>query len=159
MLQSTATDCRGSMLEIVTENFWNIAASIMVVAFSGYVAWRSSYKSRYANACSAFRSSVLTTLNGLYPHQASWPSDSSAIDPILRAAFPALQAAVAEFRPFLPWWRRSAFDRAWFQYHCSTGRSIDAQVYHHYMAFSSQPDPKETFNANVARLLSFAKAT
>jgi len=51
------------------------------------------------------------------------------------------------------------FDRAWFRYHCSTGRAVDAQVYHHYMAFSGQPDPKVTFHENVSCLLSFADAT
>jgi len=147
------------MAELVVNNFWAIAAAVLVAAFGGYVAWRNGQKSRHATACGNFRASVLRALDGLHPHHAKWPKDGQAIAPILRAAFPALQAAVAEFRPFIPFWRRHAFDRAWHQYHCSTGRDIDAQVYHHYMAISDQPDPKATFHANVSRLLSFAGAT
>lgn len=88
------------------------------------------------------------------PHPVRWPAD---IDAFLRGVFPQLQAAVAEFRPFLPMYRRLAFDRAWFTYRCATGRQIDIECYHHYMAFAGQPDPKQTFSRNVERLLSFAK--
>ena len=147
------------MVDFVVNNFLAIAAAVLGSTFVGYVAWRNAHKSRYATACGNFRASVLRALNGLHPHHANWPRDGGAIDPMLRSAFPALQAAVAEFRPFVPWWRRRAFDRAWFLYHCSTGRPVDAQVYHHYMAFSDQPDPKATFHANVSRLLAFANAT
>ncbi len=147
------------MVDLIVSNFWAIAAAVLVAAFAGFVAWRNGHKARYATACGNFRAFVLHTLNGLHPHHAGWPRDDMAIDPLLKSAFPALQAAVAEFRPFVPWWRKRAFDRAWFRYHCSTGRSVDAQVYHHYMAFSGQPDPKATFHANVSRLLSFANAT
>lgn len=147
------------MVDLIVNNFWAIAAVVLASAFAGYVAWRNGHKARYATACSNFRASVLHALDGLHPHHAGWPRDGLAIDPMLRSAFPALQAAVAEFRPFVPWWRRRAFDGAWFLYHCSTGRPVDTQVYHHYMAFSGQPDPKATFHANVSRLLSFANAT
>jgi len=147
------------MLERIVDNFWAITAAVLVAAFAGYVAWRNGHKSRYAAACATFRASVLRALEGLHPHHAKWPQNSNGIDPMLRAAFPALQTAVAEFRPFVPFWQRRAFDRAWHQYHCSTGRDIDAQAYHHYMAFSDKPDPKVTFHANVSRLLSFASAT
>ena len=147
------------MLDLIVNNFLAIAAAVLVAAFAGYVAWRNGRKSRYATACGNFRTSVLRALDGLHPRHASWPRDDFAIDPILREAFPALQAAVAEFRPFVPWWQRRAFDRAWFRYHCSTGRTVDAQGYHHYMAISNQPDPKATFHENVSRLLSFAEGT
>jgi hypothetical protein len=64
---------------------------------------------------------------------------------------------VAQFRPFVPWWRRRAFDRAWFRYRSGTGRKIDLQNYHHYIAFGSNPEYKTEFRRNVDALLSFAK--
>jgi hypothetical protein len=151
------------MLDTIINNFWAIAAVVLGSAFAGYVAWRNSFKSRRAAACSAYRSAVLGALNGLYPHPSNWPRDGMAIDQIFRAAFPSLQLAVAEFRPFVPLWRRWHFDRAWFRYRCSTGHKIDIQCYHHYIGFTSpdEPtvDPKVTFHANVSKLLTFAKET
>ena len=97
---------------------------------------------------------MLEALEGLYPSPARWPENIVAF---LRSIFPKLQAAVADFRRSLPWYRRRAFDRAWFEYRCDTGREIDLQCYHHYMGFLGQPDPKLTFKRNVDVLLSFAK--
>jgi hypothetical protein len=106
------------------------------------------------NAAVKFRAAFLAALSGLYPLPTNWPED---INHFLRGVFPALQNAVAEFRPFLPMWRRWAFDRAWFKYRCGTGRKIDLQNYFHYMAFGSNPNARENFRRNVDALLSFAK--
>jgi hypothetical protein len=144
------------MIEAILTNLYSVLSAILLACFGGYIVWRNNFKSRRAQACASFRAAVLAALEGLYPVPSKWPQDSVAIDPILREVFPRLQTAVANFRPFVPWWRRHHFDRAWFRYHCSTGRSVDAQVYHHYMPFSDQPDPKLSFHANVQRLLSFA---
>jgi hypothetical protein len=108
----------------------------------------------YRSASAKFRAEVLAALEDLYPSPAKWPGN---IDAFLRSVFPKLQAAVAQFRPFLAWYRRRAFDRAWLTYRCATRREIDVQCYHHYMAFSGQADPKLTFKRNVDALLSFAK--
>ena len=110
----------------------------------------------YRNAATKFRSTILAELRDVYPLPASWPKN---IDAFLRAVFPSLQAAVAEFRPFLAPWRRRSFDRAWSAYRNAYGREVDIQVYHHYMPFNDQPDPKATFHANVNRLLEFARKT
>jgi hypothetical protein len=48
-------------------------------------------------ASAKFRATVLTALNGLYPLPMKWEKD---MDAPLRAIFPALQTAVAEYRPF-----------------------------------------------------------
>jgi hypothetical protein len=105
------------------------------------------------NAATKFRATFLTALSGLYPLPTNWSDD---INRFLRGVFPTLQSAVAEFRPFVPFWRRRAFDRAWFKYRCGTGRQIDLQNYLHYMAFESNPNAKKLFRRNVAALLSFA---
>jgi hypothetical protein len=144
------------MLDTIINNFWTIAAAVLSFVFVGYITWRNNFKTRRAAACAAFRSAVLAELGSIYPNVASWPEN---IDAFLRSRFSALQTAVENFRPFVPWWRRWLFDRAWFRYRCATGRKIDVQCYHHYMAFSGQPDPKITFYSNVSRLLSFANET
>ena len=128
-----------------------LVAVLGAFAVQRYVAFRA--------ASVKFRSAVLGALQGLYPLPSNWPTESVAIDRVLRAAFPALQSAVAEFEPVVPWWQRKAFAQAWFTYHCSPGRTIDSQVYHHYIGFSGQPEPKEAFRANIGRLLSFAART
>jgi hypothetical protein len=110
-------------------------------------------------ASARFRAALLQAFSGLYPIPSNWPAN---VDAHLRSIFPALQAAVAEFRPFVSWFSRRAYDRAWLEYHCSTGRSVDAQsqVYHHYFGFTSPdkpiPDAKQVFHSTVGRLLGFA---
>lgn len=98
----------------------------------------------------------MAELGSIYPHASAWPEN---IDGFLRSHFTALQTAVENFKPFVPWWKRWLFEHAWFRYRCATGRKVDVQSYHHYMAFSGQPDPKVVFHKNVSRLLRFADDT
>lgn len=144
------------MIDALFENLYAVVGTRLLAAFVGYVAWRNNFKSRRAAACAAFRALILAELSSIYPNISFWPPN---IDDYLRSRFAVLQTAVESFRPFVPWWRRWFFDRAWFRYRCATGRKIDVQCYHHYMAFSGQPDPKVTFHANVSRLLKFANET
>jgi len=106
------------------------------------------------NAQVKFRGAFLTSLSDLYPLPVNWPHD---IEKALGSIFPILQTAIAEFRPFVPWWRRRAYDRAWFRYRYGTGRQIDLQNYHHYIAFGNNPDARRNFCRNVAALLRFAR--
>ena len=109
------------------------------------------------NAAAKFRSSILSALEGLYPLPADWPVD---IEIALRRAFPALQFAVEEYRPFVPWWRRWAYDFAWLKYRSATGRQIDTQCYLHYLDIQNIDEPavdgKKAFRLNVDALLKFA---
>lgn len=125
-----------------------LAAILGAYAIQRFIAFR--------NASVKFRAALAAELGSIYPTPGKWPEDISTF---LRAAFPKLQAAVAEFNESLPKRKRADFLHAWHEFHCCTGRDIDAQVYHHYMAFQSNPDPKATFQANVSRLLSFARET
>ncbi len=112
-------------------------------------------KSRTAHAKKVFYNEVLLAFIGIYPIAPEWPSD---INQHLRSVFPKLQAAKETFRPFIHRWHRKAFDRAWDIYRVGVGGrpTIDAQMYHQYMGFVGQPDPKEMFRNNIERLLSFA---
>ncbi|HAI94419.1 MAG TPA: hypothetical protein DCM36_06850 [Xanthomonadaceae bacterium] len=143
------------MLDWLPQNPWLVAAPILLAAFGEYIAYRNNYKSRRAAAGAQFRAAITNALTGLYPLPAKWPANPERE---LQAAFPAIQAAVAQFRPFVPWWRRSAYDRAWLTYRSAYLREIDVQCYHHYIAFEGQPDPQATFKKNVGRLLGFAGA-
>jgi len=129
-------------------------ATFLAALFGGLVLLYVHRLNAFRSALAKFRAEVLAAFEGLYPSPAQWPEN---IDAFLRRVFPKLQAAVAAFRPFLSCYRRRAFDHAWFEYRCATGREVDLQCYHHYMAFSGQPDPKLTFKRNVDALLSFAK--
>jgi len=139
------------MDSIPTGAFTLIATLVGVLgafAVQRFVAFRA--------ASAKFRTAVIGELGALYPHVGQWPSD---IDAFLRRAFPNLQVAVAEFSESLPKRRRAEFLAAWHAFHCDTGRAVDSQVYHHYMPFHSNSNPQATFQANVARLLAFARET
>jgi hypothetical protein len=128
------------------------SGTIVMALVTHRLAARRDQNGAKRNATAKFRASVLSALNGVYPLPFVWPAD---ITQFLTNAAPQLQIAIHEFRPFVPWWRRPAFDRAWLRYRCGTGREADIQNYHHYIAFGSNPDPKETFRRNVASLLDF----
>jgi hypothetical protein len=144
------------LLETISEKFVGLAGPFLLAALTAHFVWRNNFKSRRAAACAAFRSAVLVELGSVYPKATVWPDN---IDSFLRSHFTALQTAVENFRPFVPWWKRWLFEQAWFRYRCATGRKIDVQCYHHYMAFGDNPNYKTIFHSNVSRLLSFANET
>jgi hypothetical protein len=102
-------------------------------------------------------------LADVYPTAVNWPDD---IDKFLRQKFPNLQAAVGEFRFYLPRREWGAFDNAWFDYYCSTGREVDkkCQAYHHYMNLSGVTNNVEytqnghaNLTKNIDHILTYAK--
>ncbi len=108
-------------------------------------------------------SSFHRELADIYPTPVCWPKD---VDNFLRSKFSNLQAAVGEFRYYLPVKEWEDFDRAWFNYYCSTGRDVDksCQSYTHYMDFITTIDQKTTkqngqknFKDNVDHILKFTK--
>lgn len=125
-----------SVTELANIPAWPFALVAALIAILGAFAVQRFVA--YRNASVKFRAAVIAELKSIYPLPVSWPQN---IDGFLRLAFPALQSAVAEFRPFVPSWRRRAFDQAWSQYRNAYGREVDAQVYHHYIAFDDQPNP------------------
>ena len=113
---------------------------------------RREYQTARRKAAADFRAAFLSALNDIYPLPARWPDD---IDPYLRGVFPKLQAAVEQFRPYVPFWKLGAYDRAWSRYRSCTGRQIDIQCYLHYMDIrdidEARPllDAKSTFHRIV----------
>lgn len=136
-------------------------ATLLAALVAGLLLLYVHRKNARRTATVKFRTSLFQAMTGLYPVPSNWPGN---IDAHLRQVFPALQQAVSEFRPYVPWHARRSYDRAWFVYRLGRdGREIDKQLYHQYMGFTSpgEPviDPKETFRVNVAGLLAFAGET
>jgi hypothetical protein len=130
----------------------------------------SGRRNRRIAAAAAFREAVLKELQDLYPNPANWPK-ATGIEQRLRKSFPALQSAVAAFRPYVPEKDRASFDEAWMYYHTETKRPKD-QTYTHYMNITNtsttdsplsggqhteKNNGKENFRRNADRLLSFAQ--
>lgn len=161
------------MIEIIIANQTAILGAVLMACFGAYLVWRNGHKSRVAAASEKFRAAILGALNGLYPYPVNWPSDANAIDHKFKAIFHALQIAVAEFKPFVPWWHQRAFEKAWFVYRLGPeGREIDKQCYHQYTPFVStsitdgkqvtvdnSKTYKDKFKHNVDNLLRYAKET
>jgi hypothetical protein len=132
--------------------------------------WRER-EARRVNACQKFNSSIITSLSGLYPVPSNWPSHVNSTIRILESKFPALQAAVTEFRPYVPWYKKRSFDRAWRTYRLGEdGREIDGQDYWQYVPYSGQGYEdgkyikndnrltyKSDFKKNIDKLLSYSK--
>lgn len=136
-------------------------ATLLVGLLSALLVLYVRRRNASASAAAMFRAALLDALSGMYPVPTTWPAN---IDLHLRQLFPAVQRAVQEFRPYVPWYSKRSYDRAWFVYRLGIdGREIDKQLYHQYMGFTSpcEPvvDPKVTFHANVKKLLAFADET
>jgi len=147
-----------------------VGGALVGALVGAWIAYRFSLKLADNNArreanrrlISAFHSE----LSDIYPTPVNWPNN---IDSFLKSKFSKLQAAVGEFRHYLPIQEWQAFDTAWFNYYCSTGRDVDksCQSYLHYMDFiSTTSDHKTTKNDgqknlkdNVDNILIFTKKT
>lgn len=123
-----------------------------------------------ANACADFNAAVHEAFSGLYPIPNSWPADKLAIVNILERQFPLLQAAIGNFRPNVPIYKRWLFDRAWRIYHLGADRR-DIEGYWQYVPHSGESVEngkrykhdniltyKDNFKKNVGRLLRYAKS-
>ncbi|MGB8339565.1 MAG: hypothetical protein WCD07_12930 [Burkholderiales bacterium] len=145
---------------------------LLTALFAGGLSLHVHQLNAYRTASAKFRAAVLTALEGLYPVPANWPMEAGRINIILREAFPALQIATAEFKPFVPWWRKRSFENAWYIYRLGKeGRAIDLQDYWQYIPTigfgiengiqvrnDNTATYKNDFKTNVDRLLSHAKS-
>lgn len=125
---------------------------------------------RRAAACSAYRAALLEALRGLYPEPLEWPPNPLEIVTLLEARFAPMQAAGAAFRPYLRFFRRWQFDRAWNVFrHGRGGRNSERQNFRQYLPgppgatprrwsgmSAPLPDVQAAFRKNVGRLLRFA---
>jgi hypothetical protein len=165
------------LIDLIIRFRFEIAGALTMAAITAYLAEFNSRRSRLAAASEKFRNIFLTELIGLYPVPTNWPSDVNGIDRVLREIFPKLNAAVAEFRHFIPWYRRIFFDKAWAFYRLGEDGiqmnkmgGNEQQCYYQYMPFSGSgiingkeishdttKTYKETFRKNVDNLLKYAK--
>ncbi|MEK7842055.1 MAG: hypothetical protein AAB197_05210, partial [Deltaproteobacteria bacterium] len=121
------------LIDFMGRHIPQIAWALIMATVGAYLAEFNSRRSRLAIAAAKFRDTILTELKGLYPIPSDWPKDFNVFDCKLRQAFPNLQVAVTNFRPFVPRYWRWAFDRAWFIYRLGkNGREIDKQQYDQY---------------------------
>jgi hypothetical protein len=140
-----------------------------VVAVVSFIyALYTGKRARRAAACKDFREAVHRELKGLYPRPTDWPK-SPGIMKRLESVFPALQMAVANFRPFVPKKYQEDFDSAWAIYRNDTKRDIDHQSYTQYLNITSTTvnatggetvipnDGQANFKRHVDKLLSFAQ--
>jgi hypothetical protein len=160
-------------METLAANWAAILGAVLLASFAAYLARRNGYKARKAAAAMKFRTAVLNVLSGLYPVPVAWPKNEMQIRTVLAERFPALQAAVSEFEPYVPSWRRKAYQEAWRRYRLGDdGRGIDQQVYWQYVPLKgtssidgvvTEHDQTKTyksdFKANIDRLLNFASET
>lgn len=113
-----------NLFGLVVDNFPSVAAAIVLAALGGHIAWRTKQRERTLAAAASLRHSVLSELVGLYPQPLDWPRDIHAR---LARSLPALSAAIEQFRPFVPWYKRSHFTSVWNTFRCHCETDIPAQ--------------------------------
>ena len=147
-----------------------VGGAVVGALIGAWIAYRFSLEIANINARREANRHLISAfhreLADIYPTPVNWPKD---IDSYLRSKFSSLQAAVGEFRHYLPIQEWEDFDRAWFNYYCYTNRDVDrtCQSYLHYIdSITTTSDQKIItengkikFKYNVDNILSFAKKT
>jgi hypothetical protein len=140
------------IISLINDNLpWSIG--ILITLFLAVAGYRFAHYKDRKKSSEKFRNIILTELKNLYPIPAKWPAD---VNLILEPKFSTLQAAVEEYKLSLPFYKRNALQKAWFQFYCPTGREIDKNCtsFYHYSVGS---DKKERFKHNLNQLLKCAK--
>lgn len=156
-----------------------VASALLGSLLGSLLSYRLALKLASNNAkreaAQKFISTFHRELADIYPHPIKWPKEAHGITAFLESKFSVLNAAVGEFRRYIPSKEWEGFDKAWFSYYNATGRDIDntnCQCYLHYLPFegTSYENGKEvvhdttkiymsTFKNNVDNILAFAKIT
>jgi hypothetical protein len=147
-----------------------VGSAVVGALLGAWIAYRFSLKLAESNVRREANRRLIAIfhreLADIYPTPVNWPED---IDNFLRSKFSILQAAVGEFRHYLPVQEWDDFDRAWLNYYCSTGRDVDrsCQSYLHYMNFitttgdqkTTKQNGKKNLKDNVDNILRFTEKT
>ena len=138
---------------------WVIGISLTLVGFFvvHLLALHRQKEAARTEAAKKLMSVVTSELSEIYPISSAWPEN---IDGYLRSKFPALQSAVEAYKPYAK--NKAEFERAWKIHRVGEeGREIDKQVYHQYMGFQIDNEPRivpeSQLKENIDRLLSHAK--
>lgn len=144
------------MIQLIIDNFITIAGGILTIAFGGYVTFRIYRKNRVAEASVKFRNKILTELKGLYPVTQYW---EQSIFLRFRQSIPEIESITTEFRYFVPFYRKWAYNKALKDYckYCNEITGNDIASYSLWPNFPKpRKNPREQFKNIVEHLLSFA---
>jgi hypothetical protein len=98
---------------------WNVPDIIIVTGVVAYVLVIALYiTAKRREVGDEFRHAVRAALAGILPAPGAAPGPAEMT--CLAAALPAIEAAVARFRPFISFTERRAFDEAWRRFQLST---------------------------------------
>ncbi|MEW6068279.1 MAG: hypothetical protein AB1610_08315 [Nitrospirota bacterium] len=144
------------MIQLIIDNFITIAGGILTIAFGWYVTYRIYRKNRVAEASVKFRNKILTELKGLYPVTQCW---EQSIFLRFRQSIPEIESITTEFRYFVPFYRKWAYNKALKDY-CKYCNEITWNNIASYSFWPNFPkprkNPREQFKNIVEHLLSFA---
>ena len=135
-----------------------VGGAVVGALLGAFIAYRFSLKLADINVRREANRRLIATfhreLADIYPTPVNWPKD---IGNFLRSKFSILQAVVGEFRHYLPVKEWEAFDRARFNYYCSTGREVDkqSQNYEHYMNFINTTSDQKTTKQDGQKTLKY----
>lgn len=149
--------------EFIFTNFWAIAGGGLGLCIAAFFTWRNNRINRLATACTAFRASFIDELAALESRGGMAVSTRD----LLLSVHLKHSAAVAEFKGYL-FWRRRSFDRYWQQHH--HGHSFDAKAFeipaqdHLYLIYLAITEAEEGASRvlaakNIRALFRFAKET
>ena len=135
------------------DNFGAIVASVLTL-LGFYVTYRIYYKTRFNRAASAFRSTVLAELQGIYPVTQYWDMN---IFPKFAASVFKIESAAEEFKFVLRC--KTEFESAVKEYrdYCKTITWNQEAAWTLYPTSRKPGDvsPRDKFSHIVDRLLSF----
>jgi hypothetical protein len=145
------------MIQLIIDNFITIAGAILTIVFGGYVTYRIYRKNRIAEASTKFRNKILTELQGLYPVTQYW---EQRIFPRFSQSIVKIESIATEFRHFIPFYRKRAFDATLKNYcdYCNkiTWNEVAAYAMYKNSMDTKDKGPREQFKNIVEYLLSFA---
>jgi hypothetical protein len=130
----------------------------LIVFIVLYVFSRHRRRKKAVTAADVFKRTVLSELKGLYPVPRHLDKD---VFDRFKTSIPAIQAAAAEFRKYVPGSSKKSFDAALDNYyrHCHEIRWEDCVAFKILPGERKPEDegPREIFRQNVNALLSFTK--
>ena len=144
------------MIKVIFDNIYSIVGTILLASFIGYITYRNNRKNRIAEASIVFRRKVLAELEGLYPATQHWPEN---IYPRFSSSIVKIENIATEFRYFIPFYRKRAFDTALKDYrdYCNKTTWDEMFAYNLWPDFPEKMEsPRSQFERIVKHLMSFA---
>ena len=138
-------------MKVIFDNIYAILGAILLTSFVGYITYRNNRKNRIAEAAIKFRNKILTELKGLYPVTQYW---DESIFPRFHQSIHKIESIATEFRYFVPFYRKRAYDRALKDYckYCNEITWNDIASYSLWPNFPKpRKNPREQFKNIVDR--------